>query len=104
MTASITSKIVDALSFTGGMTWEILWALILGFALSAAVQAVVTNPIVLLLHDSTVFPLVAVGILVSAAAGVVGFAFAGLRGAAREQLLVTLRDALGLRRKAPAEV
>ena len=30
-----------ALSITGSMTWEILWALILGFALSAIVQAVV---------------------------------------------------------------
>jgi len=29
-----------ALSFSFGMTWEILWALILGFALSAVVQAV----------------------------------------------------------------
>src|SRR5436190_7080203 len=43
MTASIASKIVDALSFAGGMTWEILWALVLGFALSAAVQAVVSK-------------------------------------------------------------
>jgi uncharacterized membrane protein YraQ (UPF0718 family) len=32
-----------ALSFSFGMTWEILWALILGFALSAAVQAVVSK-------------------------------------------------------------
>jgi uncharacterized membrane protein YraQ (UPF0718 family) len=32
-----------ALSFTFGMTWEILWALVLGFALSAAVQAVVSK-------------------------------------------------------------
>lgn len=30
-----------ALSLAGSMTWEILWALILGFALSAVVQAVV---------------------------------------------------------------
>jgi uncharacterized protein len=34
---------VDALSFAFGMFWEILWALILGFALSAAVQAVVSK-------------------------------------------------------------
>lgn len=33
--------IVHALTLTGTMTWEILWALILGFALSAVVQAVV---------------------------------------------------------------
>ena len=34
---------VDALSFAFGMFWEILWALILGFALSAVVQAVVSK-------------------------------------------------------------
>jgi uncharacterized membrane protein YraQ (UPF0718 family) len=33
----------DALSFAFGMFWEILWALILGFALSGAVQAVVSK-------------------------------------------------------------
>ena len=32
-----------ALDFALGMTWEILWALILGFSLSAAVQAVVSK-------------------------------------------------------------
>ncbi len=32
-----------ALSFAFGMTWEVLWALILGFALSAMVQAVVSK-------------------------------------------------------------
>ena len=32
-----------AVSFSFGMTWEILWALILGFGLSAAVQAVVSK-------------------------------------------------------------
>jgi uncharacterized membrane protein YraQ (UPF0718 family) len=32
-----------ALSFSFGMTWEVLWALILGFALSGAVQAVVSK-------------------------------------------------------------
>src|SRR3954453_2170103 len=34
---------LHALSLVGGMTWEILWALILGFALSAVVQAVVSK-------------------------------------------------------------
>src|SRR6185437_14727028 len=34
---------LHALSLIGGMTWEILWALILGFALSAIVQAVVSK-------------------------------------------------------------
>src|SRR3989441_3573665 len=32
-----------ALSFSFGMTWEVLWALILGFALSGAIQAVVSK-------------------------------------------------------------
>src|SRR2546421_1044954 len=35
--------ILDFLKLTGAMTWEILWALILGFALSAVVQAVVSK-------------------------------------------------------------
>ncbi|MGN6169607.1 MAG: permease [Solirubrobacteraceae bacterium] len=35
--------ITDALRFAFGMAWEILWALILGFALSGAVQAVVSK-------------------------------------------------------------
>ena len=39
----IGSELVDALSFAFGMFWEILWALILGFALSAIVQAVVSK-------------------------------------------------------------
>src|SRR6266566_3622699 len=43
MVASIGGSVVDALSFAGGMTWEILWALVLGFALSAAIQAVVSK-------------------------------------------------------------
>ena len=30
-----------ALAVAGGMTWQILWSLILGFALSALVQALV---------------------------------------------------------------
>ncbi len=34
-------QLVRALEFTGSMTWEIAWALILGFALSAIVQALV---------------------------------------------------------------
>src|SRR3989475_4996493 len=41
--ASFLSSLGDALSFAFGMTWEVLWALILGFALSAAVQAVVSK-------------------------------------------------------------
>jgi len=37
------AELLDALSFAFGMFWEILWALILGFALSAAVQAVISK-------------------------------------------------------------
>lgn len=41
-----------ALALAGSMTWEILWALILGFALSAIVQAVVRkSTIVRLMGD-----------------------------------------------------
>src|SRR5881398_2842646 len=41
--AAITQSLVDALSFAFGMFWEILWALILGFARSGAVQALVSK-------------------------------------------------------------
>jgi uncharacterized membrane protein YraQ (UPF0718 family) len=41
-----------ALTISGSMTWEVLWALIFGFALSAIVQAVVRrSTIVRLLGD-----------------------------------------------------
>ncbi|GGN58266.1 membrane protein [Streptomyces albiflavescens] len=44
--------ILHALSLTGSMTWEITWALILGFGLSAVVQAVVRRTtVVRLLGD-----------------------------------------------------
>jgi hypothetical protein len=46
------SAIGHALALAGSMTWEILWALILGFALSAMVQAVVRRAtIVALMGD-----------------------------------------------------
>jgi uncharacterized protein len=41
--ASIPGAVAHALSLAFGMFWEILWALILGFALSAMVQAVVSK-------------------------------------------------------------
>ncbi|MFD7516529.1 permease [Streptomyces niveus] len=44
--------VLHALSITGSMAWEITWALILGFALSAVVQAVVRkSTVVALLGD-----------------------------------------------------
>lgn len=41
--ASLPAEIGDALSMAFAMFWEILWALILGFALSALVQSVVSK-------------------------------------------------------------
>ena len=41
--SSLAHAVVSALSMALAMGWEILWALILGFALSGAVQAVVTK-------------------------------------------------------------
>jgi uncharacterized membrane protein YraQ (UPF0718 family) len=41
--AAVTTSIAEALSFAFGMTWEILWALVLGFGLSAVVQAVISK-------------------------------------------------------------
>jgi uncharacterized membrane protein YraQ (UPF0718 family) len=43
LAVSVGGHVVDALSFSFGMFWEVLWALILGFTLSAAVQAVVSK-------------------------------------------------------------
>src|SRR2546423_3322614 len=41
--ASAGGGLAQALSLAFGMTWEVLWALVLGFALSGAVQAVVSK-------------------------------------------------------------
>ncbi len=41
MLSETVSAILHALGISGAMTWEILWALILGFALSGVVQALV---------------------------------------------------------------
>jgi hypothetical protein len=43
LAVDILAELGDALSFAFGMFWEILWALVLGFALSGAVQAVVSR-------------------------------------------------------------
>lgn len=54
MVASLLSNLAEALSFAFAMTWEILWALVIGFALSAAVQAVVSkNEMTRLLPDDS---------------------------------------------------
>jgi uncharacterized membrane protein YraQ (UPF0718 family) len=44
---SLIRAILHALSITGSMTWEITWALILGFALSAIIQALVRKSTVI---------------------------------------------------------
>jgi hypothetical protein len=50
--ASVLNGIGHALSLAGSMTWEILWALILGFALAAVVQSVVRkSEVIKLLGD-----------------------------------------------------
>jgi hypothetical protein len=41
--ASVLHELWRALSFAFGMTWEILWALVLGFLLSAIVQTLVAR-------------------------------------------------------------
>jgi hypothetical protein len=41
--ASVGSGIVHALRLSFGMTWEILWVLIVGFTLSAVVESVVSK-------------------------------------------------------------
>jgi hypothetical protein len=43
LAVDISHEIWRALSFAFGMTWEVLWALILGFGLSGLVQAVVSK-------------------------------------------------------------
>jgi uncharacterized protein len=43
LAVDLAAELGDALSFAFGMFWEILWALILGFALSGVVQAVVSK-------------------------------------------------------------
>src|SRR5947207_3962633 len=43
MVGSVGGGVVHALSVAFGMFWEILWALVIGFALSAVVQTVVSK-------------------------------------------------------------
>src|SRR5881409_2437248 len=43
LAVAIGHELWQAFSFALGMTWEVLWALILGFALSGVVQAVVSK-------------------------------------------------------------
>src|SRR5256712_4244342 len=43
LSVAVLHQLGRAISFAGGMTWEILWALILGFLISAIVQALVSK-------------------------------------------------------------
>jgi uncharacterized membrane protein YraQ (UPF0718 family) len=43
LAVNLAAEVGNALSFAFGMFWEILWALVLGFSLSAVVQAVVSK-------------------------------------------------------------
>ncbi|MBF4160112.1 permease [Nocardioides acrostichi] len=52
MLSSLLLAVLDALATTGSMAWQILWSLVLGFTLSAVVQAVVRREaVVRLLGD-----------------------------------------------------
>ncbi len=64
LATNIPHELWRALSFAFGMTWEVLWALILGFGLSAVVQAVVSKGEMrkLLPDDSPKTLLVAMGL------------------------------------------
>src|SRR5437868_6900009 len=64
LSTNIPYELWRALSFAFGMTWEVLWALILGFGLSAVVQAVVSKREMsrLLPDDSAKTLLVATGL------------------------------------------
>jgi uncharacterized protein len=64
LATNIPHELWRALSFAFGMTWEVLWALILGFGLSAVVQAVVSKQEMsrLLPDDSPKTLLVATGL------------------------------------------
>src|SRR6201995_3453391 len=58
LTGKVLPAIGHALALAGSMTWEITWALILGFALSAVVQAVGRrSTIVSLMGDARPRPL-----------------------------------------------
>jgi uncharacterized protein len=60
----VVRAIVHAFALAGSMTWEILWALILGFGLSAVVQAVVRkSTIVRLLGNDRPRTLAVAGVL-----------------------------------------
>jgi hypothetical protein len=41
---SVVASIGDALAMAGSMTWQTAWSLVVGFTLSAVVQAVVRRP------------------------------------------------------------
>src|SRR2546428_10352447 len=43
LSVAVLHQLGRAISFAGGMTWEVLWALILGFLISAIVQALVSK-------------------------------------------------------------
>src|SRR5579859_7994770 len=67
-----------ALALAGSMTWEILWALILGFALSAVVQAVVRRETVVRLLGETRLRTIAVAAGLGAASSSCSYAAVAL--------------------------
>jgi uncharacterized membrane protein YraQ (UPF0718 family) len=67
-----------ALALAGSMTWEILWALILGFALSAVVQAVVRKSTIVALMGDDRPPTLAVAAGLGAASSSCSYAAVAL--------------------------
>ncbi len=72
------SHLADAFSFAFGMFWEILWALILGFALSGAVQAVVSKKEMRRLLPDDSAPTLAVATVLGAASSSCSYAAVAL--------------------------
>src|SRR5947208_947690 len=74
----VMDAIGHALALAGSMTWEILWALILGFALSAAVQAVVRKSTIVRLMGDDLPRTLAVASLLGAASSSCSYAAVAL--------------------------
>jgi uncharacterized protein len=72
------SGLTHALSLAIGMTWEILWALVLGFALSGAVQAAVSKSEMSGLLPDDSFPSIAVACGLGAASSSCSYAAVAL--------------------------
>src|SRR5437762_97672 len=78
VTVAVGHELWRTLSFAFGMFWEILWALILGFALSGAVQAVVSKKEMRRLLPDDSAPTLAVATVLGAASSSCSYAAVAL--------------------------